>query len=152
MKPAPEETEKKADGKREKKHQDRRLFLYLMTLLQREGRFLDFIFEDLDGYDDAQIGAAVRSVHANCRKVINKNLVPKPVIDREEGESLTIDRGFDDGTIVLTGNVVGEPPFQGILRHKGWQAKRLDLPTLTGAGDASILMPAQVEVVKDDAS
>src|SRR5207253_6846543 len=32
----------------------------LLAILQREGRLLDFLQEDVDGYADAQIGAAVR--------------------------------------------------------------------------------------------
>ena len=107
---------------------------------------LDFFSENLDQYEDAQIGAAVRSVHENCRKVIDKNLAPKPVIDGEEGEEVTIDR-VDTHAVILTGEVVGEPPFQGILRHRGWQAKRLEVPTFSGSGDSRIIMPAEVEIL-----
>jgi len=131
----------------EKKHQDRRMFLHLIALLQREGRIVDFFLENLDLYEDAQIGAAVRNVHENCRNVINKNLSPKPVIDKNEGEEITVDPGFDPGAIKLTGNVTGEPPFRGILRHKGWQAKKLDLPTLSTGSDSSIIAPAEVEIL-----
>ena len=45
---------------------DKRLFVHLFSVLQREGRLLDFLQEDLSAFDDAQIGAAVRSVHAHC--------------------------------------------------------------------------------------
>src|SRR5215831_3115113 len=34
--------------------------LQLLALLQREGRLVDFLAEDISGYDDASIGAAVR--------------------------------------------------------------------------------------------
>ncbi len=35
--------------------------LTLLSTLQREARFLDLVQESLDGFDDAQIGAAARS-------------------------------------------------------------------------------------------
>ncbi|MCD4755860.1 MAG: DUF2760 domain-containing protein, partial [Deltaproteobacteria bacterium] len=38
-----------------------------LGLLQREGRLIDFLQEDIEPYDDAQIGAAVREVHRGCR-------------------------------------------------------------------------------------
>src|SRR5262245_43911387 len=41
----------------------------MLALLQRDGRLVDFIAEDLAPYQDAQIGAAVRDVHESCRKV-----------------------------------------------------------------------------------
>src|SRR5262249_54971860 len=42
--------------------------LRLLALLQREGRLLDFLMEDVQPYTDAQIGAAVRDIHRNSRK------------------------------------------------------------------------------------
>lgn len=140
------EQDNERDRKSERKHQERRMYLYLLSLMQREGRLLDFFSEDLELYEDAQIGAAVRSVHENCKKVINKNLAPKPVIDKDEGEEVTIDR-VDAHAVMLTGEVVGEPPFKGMLRHRGWQAKRLELPTLSGSGDSTVIMPAEVEII-----
>ncbi|MBS3731400.1 MAG: DUF2760 domain-containing protein, partial [Desulfobacterales bacterium] len=46
----------------------------------------------------------------------------------------------------LTGNVTGEPPFTGILRHKGWRAGKLELPVLSSTGDPRIIAPAEVEI------
>src|SRR4051794_37026728 len=37
--------------------------LQLLAILQREGRLVDFLMEDLQGIPDAQVGAAVREVH-----------------------------------------------------------------------------------------
>ena len=50
----------------------RRLFLHSLSVLQRDGRLLDFFGEDLSLYDDEQIGAAVRSVQEDCKKTIKK--------------------------------------------------------------------------------
>jgi hypothetical protein len=130
----------------QKRRQDKQLFLYLLSLLQREGRLIDFFAEDLTLYEDAQIGAAVRGVHESCKKVIEKNLSPKPIIDEEEGKEITVNAGFDPAAIKLIGNVSGDPPFKGVLRHRGWQSKKEDLPSLSGTRDAGILAPAEVEL------
>ncbi len=128
------------------KIRQQRLFLHLLTVLQRQGRLVDFLSEDLDLYEDEQIGAAVRGIHENCKKVISKSLALEAVIPGSEGESVTVDKGFDPGAIKLTGNVTGEPPFKGILRHKGWRTKKLELPVLSDAQDAAIIAPAEVEI------
>lgn len=128
------------------KLREQRLFLHLISVLQREGRLIDFFAEDLDAYEDAQIGAAVRGIHGTCRRVVEKNLLLKPVIGQMEGETVSVNPGFDPGTIKLVGNVTGEPPFSGILRHRGWQAGKLELPTFSGGQDPCILAPAEVEI------
>jgi hypothetical protein len=126
---------------------EQRVFLYLLSLLQREGRLMDFFAEDLEQYQDAQIGAAVRGIHENCKKTIEKNLKLAPVIDKLEGEETLIEPGFDPHAVKLTGNVAGEPPFKGILRHRGWRTSKLDLPTLSDVQDTGIIAPAEVEII-----
>jgi heme exporter protein D len=134
------------EDKAQRLRQSKQMYLYLLSILQREGRILDFFAEDLSLYEDAQIGAAVRGIHESCKRVIDKRLSLQPVIDQEEGEAVTVATGFDPAAIKLVGNVSGEPPFKGILRHRGWQSKRDDLPTLSGTRDAGILAPAEVEI------
>ncbi|MGD8294672.1 MAG: DUF2760 domain-containing protein [Desulfobacterales bacterium] len=144
-----EETHEEAENLSEKEQRDlsdRRLFLHLFALMQREGRLMDFLDEDLDGYEDAQIGAAVRSIHAGCRQLVHKYLKPEPVMDQHEGAVVEVPVDFDPGVVKLTGNVVGEPPFSGILRHKGWQVGKMNLPTLSGRQNAEIIAPAEVEI------
>ena len=131
----------------EKEEARRRTYLYLLSLLQREGRLMDFFSEDLDAYEDEQIGAAVRNIHQNCKKAVLKNLAPTAVIDKDEGEEITVEPGFDPNSIKLTGNVAGDPPFRGILRHKGWRVQKVDLPTLSSVGDPGIVAPAEVEIL-----
>jgi hypothetical protein len=130
----------------EKQLSDRRLFLHLFSLMQREGRLMDFLAEDLDLYEDAQIGSAVRSIHANCRKLVQEYLKPKPVMDQAEGDEIAVPADFDPGLIKLTGNVVGKPPFKGLLRHKGWRVGKMVLPSLSGRQNAEIIAPAEVEI------
>ncbi|MFO7839369.1 MAG: DUF2760 domain-containing protein [Desulfosalsimonadaceae bacterium] len=138
---APEQT-----GKKERKRINERFYLHLLSVLQRDGRLLDFLEEDLNLYEDAQIGAAVRSIQDNCKKTINQSLSPKPVFDKAEGDTVTIPADFDPNAVKLTGNVSGEPPFTGILRHRGWRAARLELPTLSSRQDPGIIAPAEVEI------
>lgn len=134
------------DDRTEKRIKDQRLFLHMVSLLQREGRLIDFFAEDLSSFDDAQIGGAVREIHRTCRKVVEKSLSLKPVIDNIEGETVSIQPGFDPGAVKLVGNVSGNPPFTGVLRHRGWQAGKLEMPTLSSSLDPTIIFPAEVEV------
>jgi hypothetical protein len=132
--------------KARKRVREQRMFLNLISVLQREGRLIDFFAENLDSYEDAQIGAAVREIHATCRRVVEKRLSLKPVIQSMEGEEVTVEPGFDPGSIRLVGNVSGEPPFTGVLRHRGWQAGRMEMPTFSGDQEPGIIAPAEVEI------
>ncbi|HTO03814.1 MAG TPA: DUF2760 domain-containing protein, partial [Opitutus sp.] len=58
--------------------------LALLALLQREGRLIDFLQEDVSAYSDADIGAAARVVHAGSRKVLNQYLTLEPVLTDAE--------------------------------------------------------------------
>jgi len=124
----------------------RRLFLHSLSVLQREGRLLDFFAEDLSLYEDDQIGAAVRSIQEDCKRAIKKYIDPKPVIDKEEGETITIEPEFDIDSITLVGNVTGPLPFKGILKHRGWKAGKNEIPKLSDVRDASVIIPAEVEI------
>lgn len=119
--------------------------LQLLALFQRKGRLVDFLQEDLSLYDDAQIGAAVRGVHQGCKTVLSDHVTLRPVLDAEEGSVVTVSRGFDPAEIQLTGDVRGEPPFRGTLRHRGWRIERIDLPMKTSVEHA-VLAPAEVEI------
>ncbi|MBF0113155.1 MAG: DUF2760 domain-containing protein [Desulfamplus sp.] len=134
-----------ADQRIEQERQ-RRMFLHFLSVLQREGRILDFFSEDLSLYDDEQIGAAVRSIQEDCKKAVEKYISPQPVLSKEEGEPIEIPIGFDPDSIKLTGNVSGEPPFKGIVRHKGWRAGKKEIPRLSDTLDSSTIAPAEVEI------
>ena len=41
--------------------------LQMLGILQRDARLIDFLMEDITSYADDQVGAAVRSLHADCR-------------------------------------------------------------------------------------
>ncbi|MGI9174311.1 MAG: DUF2760 domain-containing protein [Rhodothermales bacterium] len=119
--------------------------IQVLSILQRQGRLLDFLQEDIQGFDDAQIGAAVRGVHEGCRKALAEHITLEPVLDQPEGSTVTIEPGFDAHAIQLTGHVAGDPPFTGELRHRGWRVDRIDLPELMRTQDR-IAAAAEVEV------
>lgn len=121
--------------------------LRVLAVLQRDGRLIDFLEENLDGYTDAQIGAAVRDIHRGCRKCLHDYLTIEPIIDAPEEQRVTVPGDFDPAAIRLVGNVNGKPPFQGVLKHHGWRVRSVQLPTLPATrDDTSVLSPAEVEI------
>jgi hypothetical protein len=117
----------------------------LLAILQRDGRLVDFLMEDLTPYQDAQVGAAVRDVHRGCREAIDKYASLSPVLDLEEGSTVSVDRDSEPARIKVVGNTAGAPPYRGVLRHRGWEVARLALPPLPATGRA-VVAPAEVEV------
>ncbi len=120
--------------------------LRLLAILQREGRLLDFLLEDITAYQDAQIGAAVRDIHRGCRKAVEEHLVLERILAGDEGQPVTVPTGFDPASIRLTGNVTGQPPFNGTLQHHGWRVKELKLPDAGESRDAFVVAPAEVSL------
>ena len=120
--------------------------LRLLALLQREGRLLDFLMEDVQAYSDAQIGSAVRDIHRTCRKALQDHLVLEPVLAEAEGAEVTVPAGFDPSAVRLTGNVTGQPPFRGALRHHGWRVREIKLAPPPSGQDEFVLQPAEVEL------
>jgi hypothetical protein len=120
--------------------------LQVLTLLQQNGRFVDFIQEDLGGYSDADIGAVARVVHEGSKKVVSEYFTLVPVRDEDEESHITLPEGFDSASVRLTGNVAGEPPFSGTLVHRGWRVAEVKLPRLAEGHDASIIAAAEVEL------
>ena len=117
----------------------------MLAVLQRDGRLIDFLMEDIAPYSDAQIGAAVRNVHAGCRDAVRRYLTLEPVLGSEEGARITIEPGTSAARVKVLGNVAGQPPFQGVVRHRGWMLNRTELPSLPSTAP-SVIAPAEVEV------
>lgn len=120
--------------------------LQLLAILQREGRFVDFLKEDVSGFSDADIGAAARVVHEGCTRGLKDVLSVEAVRTEEEGAKIELAPGYDAARTRVTGNVVGEPPYTGTLAHHGWQVTDLRLPELIEGHDPSIVAPAEVEI------
>jgi hypothetical protein len=120
--------------------------LVLLSLLQAEGRFVDFVQQDIAGFPDSEVGAVARVVHSGCRKVIASHLRIATIRAEAEGQRVALEPGFDPNRIKLTGNVGGRNNLSGVLRHRGWQATEVHLPTVVDRGGSSVLCPAEVEL------
>lgn len=122
--------------------------LQMISLLQRDSRLIDFLMEDIAAFEDDQIGAAVRTLHADCKATLARHVTLAPVIDGVEGTFQKLDaaKAPDPARIKLIGNVPasGKVPG-GMLRHRGWKAVNVELPPL-GKQDVSVIAPAEVEV------
>lgn len=120
--------------------------LRLLSLLQHSGRLIDFLKEDISSFDDAQIGAVVRKIHEDCSKSLEEMVTIRPIMDENEGTKITIQQGYDPSRIKVVGKVNGEPPFNGILVHRGWKAHKRSLPKKLGEQASEVICPAEVEV------
>lgn len=140
---APAVAEKSAAVPPEKTHASG---LAVLALLQREGRLVDFLQEDVAAFSDAEIGAAARVVHAGSRKVLAQYLTLEPALADSEGATVAVPAGFDAQRIRLTGNIAGQPPFRGALKHHGWVATSVRLPAMSAALDPRVIAPAEVEL------
>jgi hypothetical protein len=120
--------------------------LVLLAVLQREARLVDFLQESIASYSDAQIGAAVRDVHRDASKSLERMFALRPV--RSEAEGAAVEVPTKAGASVrLVGNVAGAGPYRGTLRHAGWQATKVELPeSHLPAESARVIAPAEVEV------
>jgi hypothetical protein len=120
--------------------------LKLLVVLQREGRLLDFLMEDISAAEDAQVGAGVRELHKKSQAVLREHLTLEPVLGGAEGAEVTVPKGFDPSAVTLTGNVTGSPPFRGVLKHHGWRVKAYKLPTPAPGVDDLVVAQAEVEL------
>lgn len=121
--------------------------LTLLAALQREARFVDFIMEPLNQYSDAQIGAAVRDIHRDCARVIERIFGLRPIVSEPEGTPMELSPGYDAARF----RVVGHTGQSGVVRarvvHRGWEATRCELPVWSGSAAASLVIaPAELEV------
>lgn len=120
--------------------------LAVLATLQREGRLIDFLKEDMAAFSDNEVGAAARVVHTGCRKVFSDYFAVEPILQDEEGAAVKVPPGFDPQRIRLTGNIAGQPPFRGTLKHHGWVATEVRLPAVSQALDPRVLAAAEVEL------
>jgi len=120
--------------------------LVLLGALQREGRLLDFLQQEVAGFSDEEVGAAARVVHGGCRKVLQQYFVMEPAAKEPEGAMISVPKGFDANRIRLTGNISGQPPFRGTLKHHGWVAAQVKMPVLSEVVDPRVIAPAEVEL------
>jgi Domain of unknown function (DUF2760) len=122
--------------------------LQMLQIFQRDSRLVDFLMEDISGYADDQVGAAVRSLHADCKTALTRHVTLAPVIDGVEGthQKLDASKAPDPNRIKLIGNVPASGKVAGgILRHRGWMASSINLPAI-GKQDVNVVAPAEIEI------
>jgi Domain of unknown function (DUF2760) len=119
-----------------------------LALLQKKGRLIDFLMEDISKHDDASVGAVARVVYQGCRDVLNQHLKVVPLAGVPEGSSLTVPAGYRAVDYELSGKLGGSAPFTGTLEHQGWKVESIKLPRIVETGDGALppLAPAQVTV------
>jgi hypothetical protein len=127
--------------------QDTDRAVQVLALLQRDGRLVDFLREDISGFSDAQVGAAVRDVHANCRGSLEKYFGLEPLLADEEGQPTTVSAPVDPALVKVVGSVTSRDSYRGVVRHRGWRVGRVALPALPPSpGARAVVAPAEVEV------
>jgi hypothetical protein len=121
--------------------------IWPLYLLQREARLIDFLLEDISSAPDDLVGAGVREVHAKCRKYLLEKLTLQPIISKEEGSKVSIEEGFNPNKIMLTGFLEGLPPYNGVLKHQGWDVLSSQIPEVTESFRKNpVLVQAELEI------
>jgi hypothetical protein len=114
----------------------------LLALLQREGRFVDFLEQPVDGFSDADVGAAARVVHAGCKKALAGRITVTPILAEDEGARVVL-AGTEENVTLAGAARSREGTFTVV--HRGWRLAHDELPTLTAGHDGAVLQAAEVE-------
>jgi len=124
--------------------------IQFLARLQDKGRLIDFIMDDMTPYGDEQVGAAARIVHQGCQEVMGDFFKITPLHDGAEEESITLAQGYDSASYRLVGSVPEQPPYTGIVLHRGWITHSVNLPRVSAADlmedDAYVIAPTEVEI------
>ncbi|MFZ2956301.1 MAG: DUF2760 domain-containing protein [Candidatus Ozemobacteraceae bacterium] len=120
--------------------------LQILYLLQKEGRLLDFLMEDITPFADEELGGAIRPIHADLKKILQDRLIIEHIIDTPEGETVELGTSIDAHAIKLTGNVPPNGPYKGTLIHRGWKLRECKLPELVSGWEGRVVAPAEVEI------
>src|ERR1700674_4273393 len=65
-----------------------------LAMLQARGRLVDFLMDDINAHDDAQVGAAGRVVHAGCKAALQEHFRICPVREESEGSTVQLAAGY----------------------------------------------------------
>ncbi len=115
----------------------------LLSLLQADGRLVDFLKQEISTFDDSDIGAAARVVHEGCNKALKGRIEVRPIFSEPEGTKVKLD-GKVTSEYKLTG-AVKEGTKGGTLKHKGWAVASVKLPSPTSDFDGSVIAKAEIE-------
>jgi hypothetical protein len=120
--------------------------LTLLSTLQREARLLDLVYEPLEGFEDAQVGAAARQVLSDTHKALSRMFAIEPLSDRGEGDLLDLPKPASPLRYKIAGRGA-EGAERGTLVHRGWKATHCQVPSWTGGReDSLVLAPIEIEV------
>ena len=119
-----------------------------LAMLQARGRLVDFLMDDINAHDDAQVGAAARVVHAGCKAVLEEHFRIRPVCEESEGSKVQVAAGYSADEYRLLGKISGPAPFSGVLVHHGWKTDAVNLPRVLRSSTNRLptIAPAEVEV------
>ncbi len=120
--------------------------LRMLALLQENARLVDFLLEDISAATDAQIGQAVREIHRQAQQVLKDHVILEPILPAHEGETVTVEAGYDPSAIRVIGHVAGTPPYRGQVEHPGWRAREIKLPEVPQGADPRVVQPAVVHI------
>jgi hypothetical protein len=119
-----------------------------LAMLQARGRLVDFLMDDINTYDDAQVGAAARVVHAGCKAALLEHFRISPVSAESEGATVQVAAGYLPDEYRLVGKISGPAPFSGVLVHHGWKTDAVNLPRVLRSSTNRLpaIAPAEVEL------
>ena len=119
-----------------------------LAMLQEKGRLVDFLMDNINPYNDAQVGAAARVVHAGCKRVLQEHFSIHPLRTEDEGSTVQVPAGYAADEYRLVGKIAGQAPFSGVLVHRGWKTDMVKLPQLlpSAPGELPAIAPAEVEL------
>jgi uncharacterized protein DUF2760 len=122
--------------------------LSFLAILQARGRLVDFLMDDINAHDDAQVGAAARVVHAGCKAVLQEHFRICPVREESEGSTVQVAAGYAPDEYRLLGRISGSAPFSGVLVHHGWRTDTVNLPRILRSSTDRLpaIAPAEVEL------
>jgi len=131
--------------------------LTLLAALQREGRLVDFLREDLGGATDAQIGAVARDLQRDCRAAVERFFALAPLSEQAEGSLIELPAGYDAAQYHILGGAKPATGCEqesdglnaavcGVVLHPGWRATKCDVPTFTGPESGHLVIaPCEVD-------
>lgn len=123
--------------------------LKFLSLLQKKGRFLDFLMDEVAKRPDQQVGAVARVVHQGCSDVLKDFFEIKPVLEEAEGTQVEWNAEQTSKEIKVLGESLEST--SGKLMHKGWLTQKVELPEVVDSqayrvGNKRIIVPAEVQV------
>ena len=119
-----------------------------LAILQARGRLVDFLMDEINTCDDAQVGAAARVVHAGCKAALLEHFRISPVRAESEGATVQVAAGYLPDEYRLVGKISGPAPFSGVLVHHGWKTAAVNLPRVLRSSTNRLpaIAPAEVEL------